>query len=76
MLVRVVSARASTKDATAHVTTSAAPLPRDSIVGAIIRGTHASVPRGTDRLQADDRLLVFTTRAGADDVRLFFSKAT
>jgi trk system potassium uptake protein TrkA len=51
-------------------------LPRDSIVGAIIRGTHASVPRGTDSLQVDDRLLVFTTRAGADEVRLFFSKAT
>lgn len=51
-------------------------LPRDSIVGAIIRGAHASVPRGTDRLQADDRLLVFTTRAGTDDVRLFFSRAT
>jgi trk system potassium uptake protein len=51
-------------------------LPRDSIVGAIIRGARASVPRGTDRLQTDDRLLVFTTRAGADDVRLFFSKAT
>lgn len=47
--------------------------PRDSIVGAILRGGQALVPRGTDRLQPGDRLLVFSTRAAADDVRTFFS---
>jgi trk system potassium uptake protein len=51
-------------------------LPRDSIIGAVIRGTHASVPRGTDALRTGDRVLVFTTRAGAEDVRRFFSKAS
>jgi trk system potassium uptake protein TrkA len=47
--------------------------PRDSIIGAILRGGQAIVPRGTDRLQAGDRLLVFSTRAAADRVRDFFS---
>jgi trk system potassium uptake protein TrkA len=48
-------------------------LPRDSIVGAILRGSQAIVPRGIDHLQAGDRLLVFCTRAAADDVRTFFT---
>jgi trk system potassium uptake protein TrkA len=47
--------------------------PRDSIVGAILRGGQAIVPRGSDRLQAGDRLLVFSTREAADNVRTFFS---
>jgi trk system potassium uptake protein len=50
--------------------------PRDSIVGAILRGTQAIVPRGTDRLQAGDRLLVFSTRGAAEDVRAFYAKAS
>jgi trk system potassium uptake protein TrkA len=49
--------------------------PRESIVGAILRGAGAIVPRGTDRLQSGDRLLVFSTRRAAEDVRAFFSKA-
>ncbi len=48
--------------------------PRDSIIGAILRGTQAIVPRGTDTLQAGDRLLVFSTRAAADHVRRFFGQ--
>ncbi len=47
-------------------------LPRDSIVGAILRAGRAIVPRGTDRLHADDRLLVFATRGATDAVRRFF----
>jgi trk system potassium uptake protein len=47
-------------------------LPRDSIVGAILRDGQAIVPRGTDRLRIDDRLLVFATRGAADAVRRFF----
>ena len=47
--------------------------PRDSVVGAILRGKEAIVPRGTDTLQAGDRLLVFSTRAAAEQVRTFFS---
>jgi trk system potassium uptake protein len=50
-------------------------LPRDSIVGAILRGTRGIVPRGTDHLQAGDRLLIFSTRTAADDVRAFVGQA-
>jgi trk system potassium uptake protein TrkA len=49
----------------------AAPL--TSIVGAIVRGSQAIVPRGTDRIQPGDRLIVFTTYAEADRVRDYFS---
>jgi trk system potassium uptake protein TrkA len=47
--------------------------PRDAIVGAILRGKEAIVPRGTDMLRAGDRLLVFSTREAAEHVRTFFS---
>jgi trk system potassium uptake protein TrkA len=49
----------------------AAPL--NSIVGAIIRGGKAMVPRGTDRVEPGDRLIVFTTHAAADRVRDYFT---
>jgi trk system potassium uptake protein TrkA len=48
--------------------------PRNSIIGAIIRGSQAIVPRGTDRVQPGDRLIVFTTHAEADRVRNYFTK--
>jgi trk system potassium uptake protein len=50
--------------------------PRDSIVGAILRGDRAIVPRGTDRVQPGDRLLVFSTRAAAENVRNYFSSGS
>ena len=34
---------------------------------------QAIVPRGADRLEGGDRLLVFSTRAAADEVRTFFT---
>jgi trk system potassium uptake protein TrkA len=49
----------------------AAPL--NSIVGAIVRGSQAIVPRGTDRIEPGDRLIVFTTYAAADRVRDYFT---
>jgi len=49
--------------------------PVNSIVGAIIRGSRALVPRGTDRIEPGDRLIVFTTFADADRVRDYFSGA-
>jgi trk system potassium uptake protein TrkA len=51
-------------------------LPRDSIVGAILRGTQAFVPRGLDRLRQGDKLLVFVTRRATDEVRAFFANPT
>jgi trk system potassium uptake protein TrkA len=47
--------------------------PRNSIIGAIIRGGEAIVPRGNDRVQPGDRLIVFTTYAEADRVRDYFT---
>jgi trk system potassium uptake protein TrkA len=48
--------------------------PVNSIIGAIVRGPHAFVPRGTDRVEPLDRLLVFTTYAAADQVREYFTR--
>jgi trk system potassium uptake protein len=47
--------------------------PRNSIIGAILRGQEAIVPRGADRVQSGDRLIVFTTHAEADRVRDYFT---
>ena len=47
--------------------------PLNSIVGAVVRGSAAIVPRGTDRIQAGDRLIVFTTYEAADRVRNYFT---
>lgn len=47
--------------------------PRNSIIGAILRGDEAIVPRGHDRIQPGDRLIVFTTLAEADRVRDYFT---
>ena len=45
----------------------------DAIVAVILRGGHAVVPRGDDRIEPGDRILVFSTRAAADRVYAFFS---
>jgi trk system potassium uptake protein TrkA len=50
--------------------------PRNSIIGAILRGSEAIVPRGTDRVQPGDRLIVFTTHGEADRVRDYFTTVT
>jgi trk system potassium uptake protein TrkA len=47
--------------------------PRNSIIGAIVRGSHAIVPRGSDRVEPGDRLIIFTTHAAADRVRDYFT---
>jgi trk system potassium uptake protein TrkA len=47
--------------------------PHNSIVGAIVRDGEAVVPRGNDRIQAGDRLIIFTTHSAADRVRNYFS---
>lgn len=50
--------------------------PLNSIVGAIIRHSHAFVPRGNDRIEPGDRLIVFTTHEAADKVRDYFTHVT
>ena len=47
--------------------------PTESIVGAILRGKEALVPRGDDVVGPGDRLVVFAGRASADAVRDYFS---
>jgi trk system potassium uptake protein TrkA len=47
--------------------------PVNSIVGAIIRQSRAFVPRGNDRVEPGDRLIVFTTHEAADTVRNYFT---
>jgi trk system potassium uptake protein TrkA len=47
--------------------------PRSSIIGAILRDGQAIVPRGNDRVQPGDRLIVFTTYAEAARVRDYFT---
>lgn len=47
--------------------------PEESIVGAILRGTEAIVPRGQDQIRPLDHLLVFTTAKSAGRVRDFFT---
>jgi trk system potassium uptake protein TrkA len=47
--------------------------PLNSIIGAIVRPSHAFVPRGDDRVEPGDRLIVFTTYAAADQVRAYFT---
>ena len=47
--------------------------PEDAIVGAILRDGGAVVPRGDDRIEPGDRILVFSTREAADRVQAYFS---
>ena len=47
--------------------------PHNSIIGAIVRRSQAIVPRGADRVEPGDRLIVFTTHDAADRVRDYFS---
>ncbi len=47
----------------------------DAIVATILRDGHAVVPRGEDRIEPGDRILVFSTRRAAERVYAFFSGA-
>jgi trk system potassium uptake protein TrkA len=47
--------------------------PLNSIIGAIVRPSGAFVPRGDDRVEPGDRIIVFTTYAAADQVREYFT---
>jgi trk system potassium uptake protein TrkA len=49
--------------------------PPNCIVGAILRGDQAIVPRGADVIEPGDRLIVFTLSSSADQVRDYFAAA-
>lgn len=45
----------------------------DVIIGAILRGRDAIIPRGDDRIEPGDRIIVFCMRDAAERVQSFFS---
>lgn len=45
-----------------------ASLPRSSLIGAIIRGDRVIIPSGNDRVDAEDRLIIFTLRESIKDL--------
>ena len=47
--------------------------PGDVIVGAILRGAEVIIPRGDDRIQAGDRLVIFSTREAEERVQAYFA---
>ena len=49
--------------------------PGDVIVGAILRGRDVIIPRGDDRIDPGDRIIVFSTGSAAERVQAYFSGA-
>ena len=47
--------------------------PADVIVGAILRGRQVIIPRGDDRVEPGDHIIVFSTLDAADRVQAYFS---
>jgi trk system potassium uptake protein TrkA len=47
--------------------------PADVIVGAILRGREVIIPRGDDRVEPGDHIIVFSTRQAAERVQAYFS---
>jgi trk system potassium uptake protein TrkA len=47
--------------------------PADVIVGAILRGSQVIIPRGDDRVEPGDHIIVFSTKDAADRVQAYFS---
>ncbi len=48
-------------------------LPDDAVIGSIVRGADVIVPRGEDRIEPGDRLLICTTGASAEELRTLFA---
>lgn len=49
--------------------------PGDVIIGAILRGRQVIIPRGDDRVEPGDRIIVFSKGAAAERVQAYFSGA-
>jgi trk system potassium uptake protein TrkA len=54
-------------------TLAKAGLPEGAVVAAIVRGTDVRVPRGDDRVEAGDSVIVFTLPEAADRISELFS---
>ncbi|MBN1688704.1 MAG: Trk system potassium transporter TrkA [Candidatus Omnitrophica bacterium] len=49
-------------------------LPKQTLIGGIVRNDELIVPRGNDKIKIGDRIVVFTTRAVLADARRLFSE--
>jgi cell volume regulation protein A len=49
-------------------------LPRDALVSVIVRGEEALLPRGSTRIEADDRLHIFVRTTARDQVEGLFER--
>jgi trk system potassium uptake protein TrkA len=48
-------------------------IPDEAIIGSIVRGAEVIVPRGEDRIEPGDRLLVCATGVSAEEIRSLFT---
>ncbi len=48
-------------------------LPDQAVIGSIVRGGDVIVPRGEDRIEPGDRLLICTTGVSAEELRTLFA---
>jgi len=52
---------------------SKAKLPKQTLIGAIVRDDNLIIPRGDDRIKVGDRIIVFTTRSVLSEVKKLFA---
>ncbi len=48
-------------------------LPKRTLIGAIVRGDELIIPRGSDRIQVGDRIVVFTMRSALKEAKKIFA---
>ncbi len=51
-------------------------VPDEAIIGSIVRGGQAIVPRGEDRIEPGDRVLVCATGISAEEIRTLFTPSS
>ncbi len=51
------------------------PLPKDALIGAIVRGEEVIIPSGTTEIHPGDRLIIFFAKDAAREVEAFFAKS-
>ena len=69
---QVVERRLASASPAAGVTLAEMNAPRGLIVGAVRRGDKVFVPRGSDRLEVEDLVILFVREDELDTVRLLF----
>jgi trk system potassium uptake protein TrkA len=72
----VLERRLAPASPAAGVTLAEMSPPRGVIVGAVVRGERVFVPRGKDRLEVGDTVILFVSQEELDTVRLLFPGRT